>query len=71
MATQFAAEGSHVGINYVSNKSAADELVFNLEKNYTINCCAIRGVSCSFFRRLLGMLNVQDAANADDNARIV
>lgn len=45
IATSFAAEGSHISINYVSNKSAADTLAETLGKQYGAKCCVIQGVS--------------------------
>ncbi|KAN0104079.1 NAD(P)-binding protein [Hyaloscypha variabilis] len=55
VATSFAAEGSSISINYVSNKTAADELADILRREFSTNCCVIQG----------------DAAIPADNTRIV
>lgn len=44
VAQKFAAEGSNIAINYVSNKEAADRVASNLAKEYNVKTIVVQGV---------------------------
>lgn len=53
MAQKFAAEGSNIAINYMSNKEAADSVASNIASKYNVKTIVVQGVC---FSGLLGLL---------------
>ena len=44
MAQKFAAEGSNVAINYMSNKATADKVASEIASQYNVKTVVIQGV---------------------------
>lgn len=44
MAQKFAAEGSNIAINYMSNKEAADKVASDIASKYNVKTIVIQGV---------------------------
>lgn len=47
VAEKFAAEGSNIVINYVSNKEAADQVTAKIEKEHKVKVAVVQGVRIS------------------------
>lgn len=45
VANKFAAEGSNVAINYVSNKETADQVASEIASKYGVKTIVVQGVS--------------------------
>lgn len=48
VAHKFAAEGSNIAINYVSNKEAADRVAAEIASKYNVKTIVVQGVCLSF-----------------------
>lgn len=44
VAQKFAAEGSNIAINYMSNKEAADEVASDIASQYNVKTIVVQGV---------------------------
>jgi NAD(P)-dependent dehydrogenase (short-subunit alcohol dehydrogenase family) len=52
-AEKFAAEGSNVAINYVSNKEAADKLAADIASKHNVKTVVVQGVWLSIPHKIL------------------
>jgi NAD(P)-dependent dehydrogenase (short-subunit alcohol dehydrogenase family) len=52
-AEKFAAEGSNVAINYMSNKEAADKLAADIASKYNVKTVVVQGVRLSIPHKIL------------------